>query len=143
MNRKKVYNVFQINLIVFYIICEMIVPIFAVIAYLFDWHLYTSVNTIILIGAIILLVFFVVGLVYLLLTREKYERKLKPSYTREMTIVLTVSAVGVLGLGVLFMYFGGPSYYVPHVITPMGILSYAIIYFIGIRYFNVNLLRRK
>jgi CHASE2 domain-containing sensor protein len=121
----------------------MIIPMLSVISYLFDLHLYTSLNTILLIAAMILLIFFVVGLVYLLLTRYKYERRLKPSYTREMTITLTVSSIGVLGLGILYMYFGGPSNYVPHVIIPVGIVMYAILYFIGIRYFNVSLLKRR
>ena len=142
-NRKKVYNVFQINLIVFYIVCVMIVPMFSVVSYLFDFHLYTSINTIILIATFILVIFFSIGLTYLLLTRYKYERRLKPSYTREMTLLLTVCAIGVLGLGILFEYFGGPGYYVPHVIIPVGIVTYALLYFVGIRYFNVSLLRRR
>ncbi|AIO19030.1 hypothetical protein KQ51_01153 [Candidatus Izimaplasma bacterium HR1] len=143
MNHRKVYNVFQINLIMFYITCIMLVPILTVISFLFDFHLYASTNSIILIASIILLIFFVIGLVYLLITRPHFERRLKPSYPREMTITITVSAVGVLGLGIMFMYFGGPSYYVPHVVTPIGIIMYAILYFVGVRYFNVSLLNRK
>ena len=143
MKHKKVYNVFQINLIMFYTTCIMLVPILTVVSFLFDFHLYASTNSIILIASIILLIFFVVGLLYLLLTRQQFERKLKASYQREMTITISVSAVGVLGLGIMFMYFGGPSYYVPHVITPIGIIMYAILYFVGISYFNVSLLNRK
>lgn len=143
MNHKKVYNVFQIKLIMFYTTCIMLVPILVVISYLFDLHLYTSPNTIFLIAGLILLIFFVIGLVYLLLTRSHYERRLKPSYQREMTITIAISALGVLGLGIMFMYFGGPSYYVPHVITPTGIIMYFILYFVGVRYFNVSLLKRR
>ena len=143
MQHKKVYNNFQINLIMFYVACFMFVPILVVISYLFDFHLYTSTNTIILIATIILSIFFTVGLIYLLMTREYYERRLKPSYQREMTITLSISAIGVLGLGIMFIYFGGPTYYVPHVIIPVGIGTYSILYFIGIRYFNVSLLNRK
>jgi membrane-associated HD superfamily phosphohydrolase len=121
----------------------MLVPILVVISYLFDFHLYTSTNTIILIASIILLVFFVIGLVYLLITRSHYERKLKASYQREMTIIITISAIGVLGLGIMYMYFGGPIYYVPHVITPTGIIMYFILYFVGVRYFNISLLKRR
>lgn len=143
MNRKKVYNLFQINLIMFYITCIMLVPILIVISFLFDFHEYTSVNSIILVSSIILLIFFVVGLTYLLITRPQFERRLKPSYQRELTITITVSVVGVLGLGILFMYLGGPSYYVPHVITPLGIIMYFILYFVGVRYFNVSLINRR
>ena len=127
----------------FYVACFMFVPILVVISYLFDFHLYTSTNTIILIATIILSLFFTIGLIYLLMTREYYERRLKPSYQREMTITLSISAIGVLGLGIMFIYFGGPTYYVPHVIIPVGIGTYSILYFIGIRYFNVSLLNRK
>ena len=143
MNRKKVYNVFQINLIMFYITCIMLVPILVVVSFLFDFHEFTSVNSIILISSIALLIFFVVGLTYLLITRQHFERKLKPSYQRELTITISVSVVGVLGLGIMFMYFGGPSYYVPHVITPLGIIMYFILYFVGVRYFNVSLINRR
>lgn len=143
MNHKRVYNVFQINLIVFYALCIMLVPMFTVVSYIFDFHLYTSTNSIILIGAILLGVVFVTGLVYLLVKRDQYERKLKPSYQREFTIVMSVSALGVLGLGVMFLYFGGSLFYVPHVIIPIGIGVYAVLYLIGDRYFNVSLLRRR
>lgn len=143
MKHKKVYNIFQINLIMFYITCIMLVPILVVISFLFDIQEYTSVNTIILLSGIVLLVFFVVGLIYILVTRSYYERKLKPSYSREMTITIAVSTLGVLGLGIMYMYFGGRSYYVPHVITPVGIVMYSILYILGVRYYNVSLLNRK
>jgi hypothetical protein len=118
------------------------VPIFSVISYIFDFHLLTSANSIILIGTILLLVFFVGGLLVLLLQRDKYERRLKPSYQQEFTIILGVSALGVLGLGIMFMFFGGSPFYVPHVIIPTGIGVYTFLYIIGNRYFNVSLLRR-
>ena len=143
MSRKKVYNLFQINIIMFYITCIMLVPILLVISYLFDFHVYTSVNSIILVASFVLLIFFVVGLTYLLITRPQFERRLKPSYQRELTVTIVVSVVGVLGLGILFMYLGGPSYYVPHVITPLGIIMYFILYFVGVRYFNVSLINRR
>ena len=143
MHRKKVYNAFQINLIVFYTICFMLVPIVSIISYIFDFHLYTSTNTIILIGTVILVVVFVVGLTYLLVTREFFKRRLKPSYQREFTITLVTSGLGVLGLGVMFLYIGGQALYVPHVIIPLGIAVFSGMYLLGNRYFNVSLLRRN
>lgn len=143
MQHKRVYNVFQINLIGFYTICIMLIPIFAVVSYLFDFHLYTSTNSIFLIGSFLLLAFFVAGLIYLLITREQYERKLKPSYQQEFTLIMGVSALGVLGLGIVFIYLGGPILYVPHVIIPIAIFVYSLLYLVGNRYFNISLLRRR
>ena len=142
MKHKQVYNVFQINLIVFYVSCLMLVPILSIIAYLFDFHLYTTTNSIILVSAIILLVFFVAGLTYLLFTRDHYERKLKPSYQREFTIIMSVSAMGVLGLGIMFLFFGGPILYVPHVVIPTAIVTFTLLFIVGNRYFNISLLKR-
>jgi len=79
----------------------------------------------------------------LLLTREQFERKLKPSYQKEFTFIMAISALGVLGLGILFLYLGGQSLYVPHVIIPLAIVVYSALYIIGDRYFNVSLLRRR
>ena len=143
MHRKKVYNAFQINLIVFYTICFMLVPTVSIIAYIFDFHLITSANTIILIGTVLMLVVFVFGLLYLMLTKDFYKRRLKPSYQREFTITLVTSGIGVLGLGVLFLYIGGQALYVPHVIIPLGIAVFSGMYLLGNRYFNVSLLRRN
>jgi len=143
MQHKRVYNVFQINMIVFYVICFMFVPILTIVSYIFDFHLYTSTNSIILVSSIILFLFFVIGLLYLLITRDQFERKLKASYQKEFTLIMSISALGVLGLGIMFIYFGGQTLYVPHVIIPLGILVYSALYIIGNRYFNVSLLRRR
>lgn len=140
--RKKVYSVFHVYLISFYVICIMFVPILSTIAYLFDAHLNTTTNMIILINTILLLIFFVVGLIYLLVRRDYYERRLKPSYQREFTIVMTVWAIGMLGLGVLFIFFGGSDFYVPHFVTPIAIFTFVIMYNIGDIYFNIRLLDR-
>ncbi len=90
MSHKKVYNVFQINLIVFLVICIMLVPILSVISYLFDLHLQTSPVSVIIISTVIMGIFFVTGLVYILITKDHFKRKLKASYQREFTIVLLV-----------------------------------------------------
>ncbi len=89
-----------------------------------------------------MLVFLITGLIYLLITRDHFERKLKPSYQREFTVVLSVSAIGVVGMGIMFLYLGGPQLYVPHVILPVAIVTFSLLYIIGNRYFNISLLRR-
>lgn len=143
MQHKKVYNAFQINIIVFTVTCLMLVPIMSIVSYIFDIHLITSTNLIIAIAGTITTIVFVVGLVYMIFTRDRFERRLKASYQREFTILLVTSGLGVLGLGVLFLYLGGPSLYVPHVIIPIGISVFTGLYLVGDRYFNVSLLRRK
>ncbi len=142
MKRKKVYNLFQINLIVFCVTSFLIVPIFIVIAYLFDLHKFTSTNTIVLIATILALLFFAVGLTILILTKEKYKRILKPNYQKELIFIVVLSAFGILGIGILYTYIGGSFFYVPHVIIPLFIVVYSAIVFVGNRYFNVNLFQK-
>ncbi len=142
MKRKKVYNLFQINLILFYSLSIMLVPILLVLAYILDLHTVTSVNNIIFITDSFAIVVFILGLVYILLTRDQYERKLKPSYQKEFLFLIVISAFGILGIAVLFIYLGGPLFYVPHVIIPLFLFTYLILFIIGEKYFNMNLLRR-
>ncbi len=142
MKRKKIYNLFQINLIVFYTLCFMLVPILLVVAYIFDLHRYTSVNNIIFIADIIAIIVFIVGMVYIFLTRDQFERKLKPSYQKEFLALIIIVAFGVLGIGILFIYLGGALFYVPHVIIPLFLFAYLILFIVGQKYFNMNLLRR-
>ena len=142
MKRKKIYNLFQINLILFYTLCFMLVPILLVVAYIFDLHNYTSVNNIILIADIITIFIFIVGMLLIFLTRDQYERKLKPSYQKEFLALIIISAFASFIIGGLFMYLGGLLFYVPHVIIPLFLLSYLILYIVGEKFFNMNLLRR-
>lgn len=109
---------------------------------MFDLHDYTSTNKIVLIASIITLIFFVAGLTLLLLTRDKYERKLKPRYQREFMIVNVFSAFGIIGIGIFYTYLGGSFFYVPHVIIPLFIGVYTAVFYVGDRIFNVNLFRR-
>jgi hypothetical protein len=143
MSQRQVYNVFQINLIVFLVTIVMLVPILSILSYIFDLHRYTSVSIILIVAGIITAVAFVIGLLSLLWTREQYRRRLKPSYPREFTILMSVSALGVLGVGILFLYIDGRALYVPHVIIPLGIAVFSGLYLLGDRFFNVSLLRRN
>ncbi len=127
---------------VFYTLCFLLVPILLVISYIFDLHNYTSVNNIILIADIITAVVFAVGLLYIFITRDQFERKLKPSYQKEFLALIIIVAFGVLGIGILFIYLGGALFYVPHVIIPLFLFAYLILFIVGQKYFNMNLLRR-
>ncbi len=142
MKRKKIYNLFQINQIVFYSLCALLVPILLVISYIFDLHNITSVNNIFLVSSVITMITFVVGQTYLLLTKEQRRRKLKPSYQKEFLTLIVIVAFGVLGIAILFIYLGGPMFYVPHVIIPLFLFAYLILFIVGQKYFNMNLLRR-
>ncbi len=142
MKSKKVYNKFQINLILFASGDVLLTPILIMIAYIFDLHDYTSTTNIILIAILISLVDIVVGILYLLIKREQLKRKLKPTYNKEFSILLIMASFGVLGIGIMFTYLGGELYYVPHVITPLFIFTYLVLLVVGEKYFNVNLLRK-
>lgn len=142
MKRKKVYNLFQINLILFYSFSILLVPILIVFAYIFDLHLVTSANRIILVADIIAALVFVVGLTFILTTRDKYQRRLKPSYSKEFLWLIIIAAIGILGIGIMYIYLGGLEFYVPHVIIPLFLLTYLLLYIVGQKYFNINLLKR-
>ena len=142
MKRKKVYNLFQINLILFYSFSILLVPILVVFAYIFDLHLVTSANRIILVADIIAALTFIVGLTFILITRDHFQRRLKPSYSKEFLWLIIISAFGILGIGILFIYLGGKEFYVPHIIIPLFLITYLLLYAVGQKYFNINLLKR-
>jgi len=142
MKRKKVYNLFQINLIVFYSFCFMLVPILNIFAYTFDLHTITSVNNIILITDIIAIVVFVVGSIYIIFNKNQTQRRLKPSYQKEFVMLVVIFTFGILGIGILFVYIGGLLFYIPHVVIPLFLAAYLILFIVGEKYFNVNLLKR-
>lgn len=142
MSRKKVYSMFQINIIVFIVFCIMTVPIVAVVSYIFNLQDLVSVTTIFYVALSVLIINAGVGVAYIVITKENYRRRLKPSYQKEFTFVMTITAIGVLGCGVLFMYLGGIELYVPHLIIPIGIFAFTVLYLLGDRFFNINLLRR-
>jgi hypothetical protein len=101
-----------------------------------------STNSIILVADIITLIVFVIGFVYMMITRDHFERRLKPSYPKEFLWLILISAFGVLGIGIIFIYLGGLLYYVPHVIIPLFLATYLLLFIVGEKYFNVNLLKR-
>ncbi|KFZ26402.1 MAG: hypothetical protein KQ78_01343 [Candidatus Izimaplasma bacterium HR2] len=142
MKRKKVYNLFQINLILFNSFSILLVPILVVFAYIFDLHLVTSANRIILVADIIAALTFIVGLTFILITRDHFQRRLKPSYSKEFLWLIIISAFGILGIGILFIYLGGKEIYVPHIIIPLFLITYLLLYAVGQKYFNINLLKR-
>ena len=142
MKRKKVYNLFQINLILFYSFSVLLVPILIVIAYILDLHLLTSANKIILIAVIVSTIVFIVGLTFILITRDHFQRRLKPSYLREFLWLIIIAAIGILGIGIIFIYLGGLEFYVPHIIIPLFLTTYLLLYVVGQKYFNINLLKR-
>lgn len=142
MNRKRVYSLFQIILILFISSSVLMIPMLVVIAYIFDLHLITSTTIIIAVSAVVTLIYFFLGLLYILLKKEQLKRKLKPTYVREFSTLFIINALGVLGTGVLFIYLGGPEKYVPHVIIPLFLGSYLLIFIAGERFFNINLLKK-
>jgi len=142
MNRKRVYSLFQINLILFISSSVFMIPILVVIAYIFDLHLITSVTVIIAVSAVVTVSYIVLGLLYIAFKKDQLTRRLKPTYVKEFSTLFIINALGVLGVGVLFIYLGGPDRYVPHVIIPLFLGSYLLIFIAGERFFNINLLKK-
>ena len=142
MKRKKVYNLFQINLILFYSFSVLLVPILIVFSYILDLHLVTSANRIILLATIVAMIIFLGGLTFILITRDHFQRRLKPSYSREFLWLIIIAAIGILGIGIIFIYLGGLEFYVPHIIIPLFLTTYLLLYVVGQKYFNINLLKR-
>lgn len=142
MKRKRVYSLFHISLILFYSSSVMMVPMLIVLAYIFDLQLVTSPTIIIAIAAVVTLIYFIVGLLFLIFKKEQLKRKLKPTYIKEFSTLFIINALGVLGIGVMFIYLGGPDQYVPHVIIPLFLGTYMLIFIAGDRFFNINLLRK-
>ncbi|MFK5882996.1 MAG: hypothetical protein QM489_01500 [Candidatus Izemoplasma sp.] len=143
MKRKKVYNLFQIYLILFYTASFFIVPIILVISYIFDLHLITSENSIIFLADIFGFIFFVAGSIILVVFRRDFlERKLKPTYQLEFSLLITIVTFGVLGINILYLYLGGPVDNVPHIMIPLFIFSYLVLFKVGDKYFNVDYLKR-
>ena len=133
---------YQINVIISIVISIMTVPIVSVFTYIFNITNYVSVTNILYIALALMIIVFGTTFFITLLSKEQLIRKLKPSYQKEFTFISSISAIGVLGSGVLFMYLGGDQIYVPHVIIPLGLITYSIIYVIGDRFFNIRLIRR-
>lgn len=142
MKRKKVYNLFQIYLILFYTASFLIIPSVLVVSYIFDLQIFASTNRIILIADGLGLIFFIIGSLLILLNRDKLERRLKPSYQREFNILLITVSLGVLGINVLYLYLGGDIIYIPHIMIPLFVFSYLVMFIIGDKYFNVDLLKK-
>lgn len=142
MSHKRVYSMYQINMIISIVVSVMTVPIVSVFTYIFNVTAYVSINNVLYIALAIMIIIFGTTFFFTLLTKDKLIRKLKPSYQKEFTFISAMSALGVLGSGVLFMYLGGDQFYVAHVIIPLGLVTYSIIYLIGDRFFNVRLIRR-
>ena len=118
------------------------VPMLVVIAYIFDLHLLTSIPIIIGVSASITVIYLIVGLLYIVLKKEQLKRRLKPTYIKEFSTLFIINALGVLGVAVLFIYLGGPDQYVPHVIIPLFLVSYLLIFIAGERFFNINFLKK-
>jgi amino acid transporter len=120
----------------------MAVPTVTVFTYIFNMTDYVSVTNILYISLAFTIIIFGASFLFTILTRDKLRRRLKASYQREFTFISALSALGVLGSGILFMYLGGDEFYVLHVIIPLGLITYTIIYIVGDRFFNVRFIRR-
>lgn len=125
----------------FIVTCVMFVPIITVFAYIFDIQNFIDPTFILILASTALLIFMGVGLLLLLLQRKTFDRRVKPSYHKEFSYVLFIAALGILGFGIIFTYLGGAQQYIPHVVIPIFLGVYAVLLFLGKRYFNVDVFR--
>lgn len=142
MKRKELYNLFQINLILLIVSAISLTPTITVVSFIFDLHHIFAEDTIILISFLIAAGTSGSAAIYIILTRDYLQRTVKVTYTKEFSILLVLSTFGVLGIGVIYIYLGGPLAYVPHIIIPAFITAYSTIFYVGDRYFNVKLLSK-
>ncbi|MCF7925323.1 MAG: hypothetical protein K9L26_02215, partial [Candidatus Izimaplasma sp.] len=122
----------------FIITCVMFIPIVTVFAYIFDLQTIVDEITILLIGAAGLVIFIGIGTLLIVFQHKRNYRLVKPSYHKEFSYLLFISALGILGFGIIFTYLGGATRYMPHVLIPLFLSIYAALFFIGRRYFNVD-----
>lgn len=141
MNRN-IYTILHINIILFIFSSVMFIPIVSVMAFIFDVQDVIDPLYIILAGASGLVVFVGAGTIYLVLQRSRFDRRVKSSYHKEFSLIVFLCALGVLGSGIIFTYFGGASEYIAHVIIPIFLTVFSIVIFVGKRYLNVDLFRR-
>lgn len=141
MNRN-IYTILHINIIVFIVSSVMFIPIVSVIAFIFDVQEVIDPLYIVLAGASGLVVFVGGGTLYLVVHRKRFDRRVKSSYHKEFSLIVFICALGVLGSGIIFTYFGGAPKYIAHVIIPIFLTVFSIVIFIGKRYLNVDLFRR-
>lgn len=142
MKRRKVYNLFQINLILLVVTATLTTPIILVFSYIIDFHKVIDQVSIILISLVVTAVVAAFGAMYVVMNKERNERKVKVSYPKEFSALLVVTSFGILGIGILFLYLNGPMSFVPNIIIPLFIFSYSLLFYIGEKYFNVRLLRK-
>jgi lysylphosphatidylglycerol synthetase-like protein (DUF2156 family) len=118
-------------------------PIVLVFTYLFDLHLIYEPLDIIYFVLSINLFMTIIGTVLILMKRRTLRRRVKTHYRVEFLYLLFISGFSILGSVVIFDYLGGNRDYIANILVVLSALVFALLVFLGRKYFNLDYITRK
>ncbi len=139
----KVYSKWFISLIVMSVTLFYTIPLFYAATYTFDINRFFNDDNKFLIALLFFMGVAVIIFVYLTLHYRKWKSFVLLQYRKEFAFLLVVSAFGFLGLVVMFVEFGGNPDYVMHLLIGLFILNYAMVSYLGRKFFNIRLMGKQ
>ena len=130
-------------MIMFYATMLLLFPNVLVITYIFDIAEYVNIMRFMfwLLMAVVFLTGLGTGLLFYY--RDKLKRRVKPTYRAEFIYLLFLSAFGLLGVNVLYDYFGGDPQYVANVLIFVFAVMLYVLITLGRIYFKFNYMRKR
>lgn len=141
--QNNVHSQYEITLIIFYWSMIGFLPIVLVFTYLFDLHLIYEPLDIIYFVLSINLFMTIIGTVLILMKRRTLRRRVKTHYRVEFLYLLFISGFSILGSVVIFDYLGGNRDYIANILVVLSALVFALLVFLGRKYFNLDYITRK
>ena len=141
--QNNVHSQYEITLIIFYWSMIGFLPIVLVFTYLFDLHLTYAPLDIIYFVLSINLFLTIIGPVFIMMRRRKLRRRVKTHYRAEFLYLLFISGFSILGSVVIFDYLGGNRDYIANILVVLSALVFALLVFLGRKYFNLDYISRK
>ena len=119
------------------------IPLFYAATYTFDINRFFNDDNKFLIALLFFMGVAGIIFVYLTLHYRKWKSFVLLQYRKEFAFLLVVSAFGFLGLVVMFVEFGGNPDYVMHLLIGLFILNYAMVSYLGRKFFNIRLMGKQ
>lgn len=141
--RQKIYSEFEIRLILFYATMILLFPNVLVITYIFDIAEHVNIMRFMFWLLISVVILTGLGTAALFYYRDRLKRRVKPTYRGEFIYLLFLSAFGLLGVAVLYDYFGGNPQYVANVLIFVVALLLYVLITLGRIYFKFNYMRKR
>jgi hypothetical protein len=85
----------------------------------------------------------IIGTVLILMKRRTLRRRVKTHYRVEFLYLLFISGFSILGSVVIFDYLGGNRDYIANILVVLSALVFALLVFLGRKYFNLDYITRK